>query len=65
MAKAEYEKELKVILTLNEAEATWLKTIVQNPLCEDPEDEDEVSRDMRHSFWNALTRLEEFGYSDD
>jgi len=44
-------------LELNEAEAMWLKGMVQNPILEDgvdPSFEDELDRDMRAAFWDAL-----------
>ena len=65
MAKAEYQRELTVILTLSEAEAVWIKNMVQNPVGTNPEDENEVSSTIRHSLWSTLSELQDFGYSDD
>ena len=42
-------------LTLNNEEALWLKSIMQNPLfSESPEKEDTRDKEMRKIFWKAL-----------
>lgn len=52
-------KRKVTILTLEEEEARWLKTIMQNPFwVEDPADEDERDREMRRRIWDALKHVE-------
>lgn len=49
----------KMHLLLNKEEVRWLKYIMQNPLYEQsPEEEDELDRDMRGRFWNALQEVD-------
>lgn len=49
------EVEVKVVKTvtivLNEREAKWLKSVMQNPLSTP---EAELDKEMRHTFWDAL-----------
>ncbi len=53
--KSEIIPHLKVKLDLNEKEAIWLKSIMQNAInVKSLEDEDIRDRDMRMRFWNAL-----------
>ena len=47
------KKEIKIILTLNEKEAQWLKATMQNPF-NGVEDESNETSEMRHKFFNAL-----------
>jgi outer membrane protein assembly factor BamE (lipoprotein component of BamABCDE complex) len=58
--KAIKRKEIQVTLILDEEEAKWLKSLVQNPLKADTspkafENEDPKSAEMRKTFWEALT----------
>jgi hypothetical protein len=46
------------ILKLNELETSYLKGLVQNPMCINPQDEGDFERNMRQSFWNALSGIE-------
>ena len=47
-------------LTLNETEAVWLKSLLQNPLNEENlEDEDEFDAKMREKIWNELDKAVE------
>ena len=52
--------ETVITLKLTELEASWLKKMVQNPmcgnppLCPDPRNEGELERRIRKSFWDAL-----------
>ena len=50
------EQTTKHTLVLNEIEAKWLRSLVQNPLVP-PDQEDELSKDMRQRVWDALTPL--------
>jgi hypothetical protein len=66
MAKSKVQTTITTTLTLSEAEAQWLRALLQNPLPrinedgmlaypDEPEEEDEYSRSMRHSLFDALT----------
>jgi hypothetical protein len=46
--------ETTTTLKLTELEASWLKGLVQNPMCLNPQDESDFEQNMRQSFWNAL-----------
>ena len=46
-----------VTLKLTELEASYLKGLVQNPMCQNPQDEGDFERNMRQSFWNALSSV--------
>ena len=48
------EQTIKVILTLSEKEAMWLKRYVQNPICA-PENEPEEDLEMRRKLFEALS----------
>ena len=50
--------KVTVTLKLNEIEASYLKGLVQHPMCINPQDEGEYERNMRQSFWNALSSVE-------
>ena len=51
--KSETVSDIK--LTLNNEEALWLKSIMQNPLfSESPDTEDIQDKEMRKIFWKAL-----------
>lgn len=50
--------ETTIILTLNELEAGWLKGLVQNPINVPYKKEEDFERNMRQSFWNALSVAE-------
>ena len=50
--------ETTITLTLNELEASWLKGLVQNPINVSYEKEEDFERNMRQSFWNALSAAE-------
>ena len=45
-------------LKLNEIEASYLKGLVQTPIGICPDDEGEFERNMRQSFWDALSGVE-------
>lgn len=59
-----------ITLKLNEIEASWLKRLVQNPICTDPQNpvqnpactdpqnEDDFNKEIRRSFWDALSSVE-------
>ena len=53
--------ETTTTLKLNKLEASYLKRLVQNPLYFapkfDPKDEGNFKRNMRQSFWNALSSV--------
>ena len=51
MPQVKYEVETKVILTLNEREARWLRGVLQNPVS-DAESVDDV--EMRVSLFESL-----------
>ena len=44
-------KTISVTLELDDLEATWLKSVMQNSLTQD---ESETDKTMRKSFWKAL-----------
>lgn len=45
-----------VTLVLNQAEITWLKNLTQNPTKDiSYDEEDEYDKQMRETFWKALT----------
>ena len=45
-------------LELDQDEAAWLKSIMQNPLfAELPEDEDPRHQKMREKMWNAMNNV--------
>ena len=49
------ETTRKVTLVLNEAEADWLKSLMQNPFNGlSPMEESEEDRKMRLALWDAL-----------
>lgn len=45
------QQSTTVTLRFGQAEASWLKAVVQNPL---GENEEPYTRQMREVFWNAL-----------
>ena len=47
------KKYIEVTLIMTADEATWLKALMQNPLKENPTEEDEA---RRKSIWDALER---------
>jgi len=55
---AEIRAQIQKIYTLviTEREALWLKALMQNPLSNDPDpnNENEENAEMRKAFWNAL-----------
>ena len=52
--------EVTVVLKLTAFEATWLASIMQNPLYDQsPEEEVEQDRVMREGLWNALHDITE------
>ena len=58
--KAIKRKEIQVTLILNEEEAKWLKSTMQNPMMADMsprahEKELPKDREMRNKFWEELT----------
>jgi len=46
--------EESYILVMNREEAEWLKSIMQNPLHGDPNDEDDIGQLMRHSIFESI-----------
>lgn len=55
--ESEFTTKTTITLTLNEIEASYLKGLVQNPIGVAPEDEGDFERNMRQSFWNALSSV--------
>jgi hypothetical protein len=53
-----------ITLKLTEIEANYLKGLVQNPMCIDPKDEGDFERNMRQSFWDALSAVEPNKYGN-
>lgn len=55
------KKSSTIILKLEEDEALWLKTLMQNPLCisQEPHNEDKISNKMRSLFFNSLPSEQE------
>ena len=53
--KARTVRTVKIVLELEEKEAKWLKSVVQNPIgnCT-PAEEDDTDKDMRLKFWTFL-----------
>lgn len=46
------------ILELNEKEASWLKSTMQNPIhCYSPDEEGVENREMRKRFWDYLNEV--------
>jgi hypothetical protein len=60
--ESEVTTKTTITLKLNKLEASYLKGLVQNPLCFDskfdPKDEGDFIRNMRQSFWNALSSVD-------
>jgi hypothetical protein len=56
--ESEITTETTITLKLTEIEASYLKRLVQNPMCMNPQDEGEYERNMRQSFWDALSSVE-------
>jgi hypothetical protein len=56
--ESEITTKVTVTLELTELEAIWLKGVIQNPICVNPENEGDFERNMRQSFWNALSAVE-------
>ena len=52
MSKTE---EVTITISLNEKEAEWLKTLMQNPLYDE---EDKRDQEMRKTFWDVLNSME-------
>lgn len=53
--EAKLKTDVSVILTLTECEARWLRQMVQNPINETYEAEDQFNSDMRKLFFDELT----------
>lgn len=54
--KSERKEKIEWVLTLDESERDWIRSIVQNPMwVNDPADENEDDKSMRHKIWNALS----------
>ncbi len=53
--KSQIEQEVKIILTLNQEEAVWLKSLMQNKL---HSDESQQDYEMRAKFFTALQSLD-------
>ena len=56
--ESESTTKTTITLKLTELEASYLKGLVQNPICIDPQDEGDFERNMRQSFWYALSSVE-------
>jgi len=58
--KSQEKKEVQITLTLNQSEALWLKTLMQNPLNEtgDPSIEESQDAEMREMFWKELNKYD-------
>lgn len=54
MAKAESKFEATILLELTPREASFIKGMMQNFIGENPEDEDQVEKDMRKSIFETL-----------
>lgn len=51
------DKQEEITLKLNREEVNWLKRLVQNPVSQDPDyEEDPKDEEMRRKFWEALDR---------
>lgn len=59
MATAKYLQKRTYYLTLNEEEVEYIKGLVQNTLCGNPEAEPLEVKDMRESIWLALSDAKE------
>ena len=55
--ESESTTKTTITLKLNELEASYLKGLVQNPIGVCPEDEGDFERNMRKSFWDALSSV--------
>lgn len=55
--ESESTTKTTITLKLTELEASYLKGLVQNPICIDPQDEGDFERNIRQSFWNALSSV--------
>ena len=54
--KSEVIKETKTILELNQEEADWLRTVMQNPInVSFPQDESKKDKIMRETFFYTLS----------
>lgn len=55
--KAQRETVTTTTITMNNDEAEWLRTVMQNPLNGDPNPANEDPRDaeMRRKFWEAVS----------
>ena len=56
--ESQVKKTILIRLVLNEEEAEWLRGLVQNPHCSDPNGEPEDERKIRMNFWKALETRE-------
>ena len=56
--KSKVKQKITFLLELNETEARWLKTLVQNPVGCTYEDEPEEHKEIRKAFWDALDGLQ-------
>ena len=51
------KRHVEVTIILTEAEAKWLKGVLQNPLCGAAyEDEDERDQSTRKTLWDVLNK---------
>lgn len=57
--KSEIQNEIKIKLEMNEKEASFLKSLVQNPTCP-PENEPGEYKIMRKKFWEALKDIDTY-----
>lgn len=58
MIGCKVEKRITVTLTLEEREARWLKSLVQNPIGCTMEEEPEEHAEIRRRFWEALHEVD-------
>lgn len=47
-------EKVTITISLNEKEAEWLKTLMQNPLYDE---EDKRDQEMRKTFWDVLNSM--------
>jgi hypothetical protein len=56
MARTEVLRQIEVTLIMDEKEARWLHSLLQNPLVERGDLESLESYEYRSSIWQALNR---------
>ena len=56
--KSKMIKKVQIALSLDEDEAKWLKSLMQNPIGCSQDEEDPIDEDMRMRFWDALFEID-------